>query len=123
MTSSSLMHEAGHSKLVLWDNPEGWGGRKVGGEFRMGGHMYTCGSVLHSIPSSGLVHTLFLFLLSLGPRELPFLLGKGQMLLVLFLWADYPKQIRMLLQVTPTQQSVQEKPQRASWTVRTLGKG
>jgi len=31
------MHEAGHSKLVLWDNPEGWGGRKVGGGFRMGG--------------------------------------------------------------------------------------
>ena len=26
MTSASLMHEAGHSKLVLWDNPEGWGG-------------------------------------------------------------------------------------------------
>ena len=23
MTSASLMHEAGHSKLVLWDNPEG----------------------------------------------------------------------------------------------------
>ena len=20
------MHEAGHSKPVLWDNPEGWGG-------------------------------------------------------------------------------------------------
>ena len=20
------MHEAGHSKLVPWDNPEGWGG-------------------------------------------------------------------------------------------------
>ena len=20
------MHEAGHSKLVLWDNPEGWSG-------------------------------------------------------------------------------------------------
>ena len=20
------MYEAGHSKLVLWDNPEGWGG-------------------------------------------------------------------------------------------------
>ena len=29
MTSASLMHEAGHSYLVLWDNPEGWG--KVGG--------------------------------------------------------------------------------------------
>ena len=25
MTSASMMHEAGHSKLVLWDNPEGWG--------------------------------------------------------------------------------------------------
>ena len=25
MTSASLMYEAGHSKLVLWDNPEGWG--------------------------------------------------------------------------------------------------
>jgi len=25
MTSASLMHEAGHSKPVLWDNPEGWG--------------------------------------------------------------------------------------------------
>ena len=24
------MHEAGHSKLMLWDNPEGWGGE--GGE-------------------------------------------------------------------------------------------
>ena len=26
MTSASLMHEAGHSKPVLWDNPEGWDG-------------------------------------------------------------------------------------------------
>ena len=25
MTSGSSMREAGHSKLVLWDNPEGWG--------------------------------------------------------------------------------------------------
>ena len=30
MTSTSLMREAGHSKPVLWDNPEGWGGE--GGE-------------------------------------------------------------------------------------------
>ena len=31
MASPSLMHETGHSKLVHWDNPEGWngeGGRK-----------------------------------------------------------------------------------------------
>ena len=25
MTSASLMHEAGHSKPALWDNPEDWG--------------------------------------------------------------------------------------------------
>ena len=33
MTSASLMHEAGYSKPVIWDNPEGWnreeGGRGV----------------------------------------------------------------------------------------------
>ena len=30
MTSANSMHEAGHSKLVLWDNPEGWGGEGGG---------------------------------------------------------------------------------------------
>ena len=30
MTSASLMHEAGQSTLVLWDNPERWGGKRVG---------------------------------------------------------------------------------------------
>ena len=25
MTSANSMHEAGYPKLVLWDNPEGWG--------------------------------------------------------------------------------------------------
>jgi len=43
MTSASLIHEAGHSKLVLWDNPEGWGGEKCGRGFRMWGHTYTHG--------------------------------------------------------------------------------
>ena len=42
MTSVRSMHEAGHSKLVLWDNPERVG-REVGGVFRIGGHMYICG--------------------------------------------------------------------------------
>ena len=36
MTSASSMHEAGHPKQVLWDNPEGWDG-EGGGEFRMWG--------------------------------------------------------------------------------------
>ena len=30
MTSASVMHEAGHPKPVLWDNPEGSGGEGVG---------------------------------------------------------------------------------------------
>ena len=30
MTSPSLMHEAGHSKPMLWDHPEGWGGEGGG---------------------------------------------------------------------------------------------
>ena len=42
-TSVSSMHEAGHSKLVLWDNPEGAMGREVGVGFRIGRHMCTCG--------------------------------------------------------------------------------
>ena len=40
------MHEVGHSKPVLWDNPVGWGGegsRK--GRFRMGD---TCAPVADS---------------------------------------------------------------------------
>ena len=45
MTSASSMHEAGHSKLVLWDNLEGWGGKGGGKEFRMGGH--TCPQMIH----------------------------------------------------------------------------
>ena len=27
MTDASLMPETGHSKLVHWDNPEGWDGQ------------------------------------------------------------------------------------------------
>ena len=27
------MHEAGHPKPVLWDNPEGWGGEEGGRGF------------------------------------------------------------------------------------------
>ena len=31
MTSASSVHEAGHSKLVLWENPEVWGGEEGSG--------------------------------------------------------------------------------------------
>ena len=37
MTSASLMHETGHSKLVLWDNPDGWGEEGAGRGFRTAG--------------------------------------------------------------------------------------
>ena len=40
MTSSSSMHETGHSKLVHWDNPEGWDGDIGERGFGMGEHMY-----------------------------------------------------------------------------------
>ena len=42
VTSASSMHEAGHPKLVLWDNPEGWGEEGGGRRIQDGGHMYTC---------------------------------------------------------------------------------
>ena len=37
MTSASLIHEAGHSKLVLWDNTEGCGGEGEGRGIQDGG--------------------------------------------------------------------------------------
>ena len=37
MTSASSMYEAGHSKPVLWDNPEGWGGEEDGKGVQDGG--------------------------------------------------------------------------------------
>ena len=43
MTSPSSMHEAGHSKPVYWDNPEGWDGVGWGGGCGTGGHTYTLG--------------------------------------------------------------------------------
>ena len=43
MTSANSMHEAGHTKLLLLDNLQGWGGE--GGErgIQDGEHMYTHG--------------------------------------------------------------------------------
>ena len=41
MTSTNLMHEAGHPKIVLWDNQRDGVERKSGVWFRMGGtHVY-----------------------------------------------------------------------------------
>ena len=37
------MHEAGHSKPVLWDNPDRWGGEGDGKGIQDGGHMCTHG--------------------------------------------------------------------------------
>ena len=41
MTSSNFMHEAGYPKLVLWDNPEGWGGQGGGRGVQDGGNTCT----------------------------------------------------------------------------------
>ena len=40
---SSLMHEAGCSGLVHWDDPEGWDGEGGGRGVQDGEHMYTHG--------------------------------------------------------------------------------
>ena len=32
-----MMHEAGHSKMLLWDNPGGWGGGEGGRKVQNGG--------------------------------------------------------------------------------------
>ena len=37
MISANLMHEAGHPKLVLWDNSEVWGGEGGGRRTQYGG--------------------------------------------------------------------------------------
>ena len=37
MANTSSVQEAGHPKLVLWDNPEGWGVREVAGGTQDGG--------------------------------------------------------------------------------------
>ena len=37
------MHEAGHSKLVPWDNPEGWDREGGGSGVQDPEHMYTHG--------------------------------------------------------------------------------
>ena len=40
MTNASSMHEAGHSKLVLGDNPEGQGGEGGGRDGRTHVHLW-----------------------------------------------------------------------------------
>ena len=41
MTSANVMHEAGHPKLVLWDDTDGWGEEGGGRGVQDGGtHIY-----------------------------------------------------------------------------------
>ena len=41
IASPGLMHEAGCSGLVHWDDPEGWDGEGRGKGVQDGEHMYT----------------------------------------------------------------------------------
>ena len=43
ITSPGSMHDAGYSRLVHWDDPEGWDGEGGGRRDQDGGHMYTRG--------------------------------------------------------------------------------
>ena len=40
------MHETGHSKLVQWDNPEGWDGEGGRRGVQDGEHMHTYGGFM-----------------------------------------------------------------------------
>ena len=40
MTNASLMYEAGHPRLVLWGNPEGYDGKGGGRGVQDGGDTY-----------------------------------------------------------------------------------
>ena len=44
MTSANSIHEAGHAKLVLWDNPEGWGGEGGGRGIQNGSYTHMADS-------------------------------------------------------------------------------
>ena len=57
MTSANSMHEAGHSKPVLWDNPEGWGGEE-GGESSKGKATSNIQGKTHTINTDLLAETL-----------------------------------------------------------------
>ena len=50
------MHEAGHSKPVHWDNPEGWDGEGGEREFRMG---VTCTPVADSCHCMAKTNTIW----------------------------------------------------------------
>ena len=52
MTSAGLMHEADHSKPLLLDNSEGWGGEEGGrGVQDWGARTVEFSSVAHSCPT------------------------------------------------------------------------
>ena len=46
MTSTSLIHKAGHPKSGFWDNPEEYDGERSRGVSGLGEHMYTCGKFM-----------------------------------------------------------------------------
>ena len=48
MTSLSSVHEAGHPKLMLLDNPGEYGWERGGGGSEWGVHMHTCGLLCKS---------------------------------------------------------------------------
>ena len=53
--SPGLMHDTGCSKLVHWDDPEGWDGEGGGRGVQDGEHMYTHGRF---IPMYGKTNTI-----------------------------------------------------------------
>ena len=57
MTSACLTYETVHSKLVLWDNPDGWGGEGAERGFQDSGD--TCAPVTDSCRCMAKTTTIF----------------------------------------------------------------
>ena len=46
IASPGLMHDTGGSRVVHWDDPEGWYGEGGGRGVQDGEHVYTCGGFM-----------------------------------------------------------------------------
>ena len=46
IASPGSMHDTGYSRLMHWDDPEGWYGEGGGREFQGGEHVYSCGGFM-----------------------------------------------------------------------------
>ena len=67
IASPGSMHNTGCSRLVHWDDPEGWDGEGGGKGIQDGEHMYTCGGFMSMY---GKTNTVFSSVQSLSQSKI-----------------------------------------------------